>query len=182
MESRVCCSAAAAGWEGQGQWLLCCQPGLGPCHSMYQTLDFSAKGLGFQGSHLDKISKLSCFATLFCCPPQLPALPTACTDCQLEDSEVRSPREGLASSVPVLGAGWVEEKQYFCGLPFWVGKNLQSLAATACYSGSGMHIWDWGRGLFLSWSVSFGSRKDNFRFLGSQSQTNNSLKKPPKIS
>lgn len=91
---------------------------------MYQTLDFSAKGLGFQGSHLDKISKLSCFATLFCCPPQLPALPTACTDCQLEDSEVRSPREGLASSVPVLGAGWVEEKQYFCGLPFWVGKNL----------------------------------------------------------
>lgn len=75
---------------------------LNPCHSLYQALGFSAEGSGFPGLSPVQNKQIThgCFATLFCCPPQLPALPTASTGCQLEDSKVRSPSEGLASSVP----------------------------------------------------------------------------------
>lgn len=168
MESRVCCSCChcrmrAAGLETA--WLQAKAPNR--CYSVYQTLDFSAEGSDFPGlsPRQNKQINHSCFATLFCCPPQLPALPTASTDCQLEDSEVRSPGEGPASSVP----GWCEldgwrkmfktlGKTVFLWAAFPGGsKPLLFSAATAGYSGSGVHIWDWGRGPFLSGSICFSS-------------------------
>lgn len=162
-------------WNGEQGWgLFCCKPRfLTPVTACTRHWASLLRAQAFQGSHLCKISKLP-MAVL---PPYSAAL-HSCLPCpqQALAASWKIPRSGVPvkvwhlqclRGVSSMGGGKCSKhwgKEYFCALPFQVAQNLQLSAAIACYSESGMPIWDWGRGPFLSWSICFSSWKDNFSF------------------
>lgn len=126
--------AASAGWEWQGQWLLCCKPGLLipviVCTRHWTSLP---RAQAFQGSHLGKISKLTM--------PILPLYSAALHKCllclqQTLTASWKILRSGVLLRVWHLqclgGVSWMGggkcskhwERQYFCSLPFQVDKKL----------------------------------------------------------
>lgn len=180
-------SAATAGWERRGRWLLCCKPvvliPVSACTMHWTSLPGAQT---FQGSHVGKIIKL----TMAILPPHHSAALHNCLLClpQALTSSWELPWPGVAVQVwrlQCLCGGWefrVRRKPYktlgkpvFCLLPFQTGKKscCSQLPLPAIVG----RVWDWGRRLFLSWSMFFSRWKKNFNFLRSQSQTNNSLKK-----